>query len=141
MPIRLARLDDIPHMHRVRLCVRENVLRDPGRVTPEEYRSMLETRGRGWVYETNGEIGAFGIADQSSRSIWALFVAPDFEGQGVGRTLLRAMVEWIGAQGGEPIWLTTEPQTRAEQFYRAAGWREVGVTNAGEIRFEFLPEP
>ena len=43
MPLRIARLDDIPQMHRVRLAVRKNVLSDSSRVTPDDYRSMLET--------------------------------------------------------------------------------------------------
>jgi len=140
MPIRPARLDDIPQMHRIRLAVRENVLTDHARVMPDDYRAMLETRGRGWVEERDGEIVAFAIADQTSRNIWALFVAPDVQSQGVGRALLGALVEWMTRQGGDPIWLT-EPGTRAERFYREAGWRAVGTTSAGEIRFEFQPEP
>jgi GNAT superfamily N-acetyltransferase len=136
MAIRVARLNDIPDMHSVRLGVRENVLRDRNKVTPAHYRAMLEERGRGWVYERDGEIGAFGIADQLARNIWALFVSPQFEEQGIGRSLLRTMVEWLCQDAGGPIWLTTEPRTRAEQFYRSAGWQETGITEAGEIRFE-----
>lgn len=33
------------------------------------------------------------------------------------------------------IWLTTERGTRAERFYRDAGWREAGDVGVG-IRFE-----
>jgi GNAT superfamily N-acetyltransferase len=139
MLIRLAQLDDIGGMHRVRLGVLENVLHDHSLVTLDDYRLMLETRGRGWVYERDGQIRAFGVADQAARNIWALFVAPGFENQGIGRTLLSTMVDWLCKQGGEPIWLTTEPHTRAERFYRTAGWREAGITSTGEIRFELHP--
>ncbi len=136
MPIRQARLDDIEAMHAIRVAVRENVLRDHSKVTPSDYLAMLEARGRGWVYERNGGIVGFGIAEQLSRNIWALFVAPGFEGQGIGGTLLRTMVDWLRSQGPGSIWLTTEAGTRAERFYRSAGWREVGLTESGEIRFE-----
>jgi GNAT superfamily N-acetyltransferase len=39
------------------------------------------------------------------RNIWALFVAPGFEGQGIGRGLLDVMVTWLFAQGRDPVWL------------------------------------
>jgi hypothetical protein len=33
------------------------------------------------------------------------------------------------------MWLTTDPGTRAERFYRRAGWRVTGSRN-GELVFE-----
>ena len=53
---RLATVADIDGMHRVRLAVRENRLSDPGRITAADYRAALETLGRGWVIEAQGEI-------------------------------------------------------------------------------------
>ncbi len=79
----------------------------------------------------------FAIADQTRRNIWALFVAPEFERRNIGRALLGVMVDWLFQVGPEPIWLTTEPGTRAERFYAAAGWRSVGTEASGEVRFEF----
>ena len=136
MAIRVARVDDIPAMHRVRLSVHENVLRDQSRVTPDDYRAMLETRGRGWVDERDGKICAFVVTDDATRNIWALFVLREYERQGIGRRLHDAAVAWLREQSLDPIWLTTESHTRAERFYRAAGWREAGRTDRGEIRFE-----
>jgi GNAT superfamily N-acetyltransferase len=126
-------------MHAVRLSVRENALADPSRVQPEHYRAMLTERGRGWVWEDNGTIVAFGVADAAARNIWALFVQPAFASCGIGRQLLQAMTEWLFEQDTAPVWLTTEPGTRAERFYRAAGWREAGRTDQGELRFELAP--
>lgn len=136
MPVRLATPDDIAFMHAIRLGVRENALRDPARVTLDDYRVMLDIRGCGWVYEDNGKVVAFGVADRLARNIWALFVAAEFEARGIGQVLLRTMVEWLFAQSSETIWLTTEPHTRASRFYRAGGWREAGITGSGEMRFE-----
>ena len=129
-------MQDIDALHRIRLSVCENVLRDQRSVREEDYRAMLEERGRGWVYEVDGRIVGFAIADHTRRNIWALFVAPAFERRGIGRALHEAMVGWLFEQGGEPLWLTTEANTRAERFYAAAGWRRVGVQANGEIRFE-----
>jgi hypothetical protein len=44
MSIRLARADDIVPMYEVRLSVRENALRDRGRVTLGDSRRMLVGR-------------------------------------------------------------------------------------------------
>jgi GNAT superfamily N-acetyltransferase len=136
MPLRLATVHDIDAMHAVRLAVRENALSDENRVRPEHYRAMLQESGRGWVHEESDKVVAFGIADQTHRNIWALFVAPGFEGQGIGSELLEVMVTWLFEQSREPVWLTTGRNTRAEHFYSAAGWRAVGSATDGEIRFE-----
>src|SRR6185295_13372096 len=105
-------------------------------VRPEHYRAMLQESGRGWVHQESDRVVAFGIADHAYRNIWALFVAPGFEGQGIGRELLEVMVTWLFERSPEPLWLTTGRNTRAERFYRAAGWRAVGTAADGEIRFE-----
>jgi GNAT superfamily N-acetyltransferase len=127
-------------MHKVRLAVRENVLADPLRVQPAHYRAMLEEHGQGWVYEVDGEIVGFAIADHTRRSIWALFVAPDAAGHGIGRKLHDAMIGWLFEKGSEPVWLGTEPNTRAAKFYAAAGWRHTRVESNGEQRFELTSE-
>ena len=136
MPLRLATVHDIDAMHAVRLAVRENALSDENRVRAEHYRTMLQEFGRGWVHEQSDKVVAFGIADQAHRNIWALFVAPGFEGQGIGSELLEVMVKWLFEQSREPVWLTTGRNTRAEHFYIAAGWRAIGSAADGEIRFE-----
>ena len=122
-------------MHEIRTSVSENRLSNPDRIRHQDYEALLRGHGRGWVFEKDGTVVAFGIADAGTRSIWALFVEPGSEGQGIGQALLEAMTVWLFEQGDRPVWLTTAPATRAERFYRAAGWRETGRVN-GEIRFE-----
>ena len=122
-------------MHEIRTSVTENRLSNPKRIRHQDYVTLLERQGRGWVFESDGTVVAFAIADAGTRSIWALFVEPGSEGRGIGRALLDAMTVWLFEQGDGRIWLTTAPATRAERFYRAAGWRETGRIN-GEIRFE-----
>jgi len=136
MALRLATVSDIEAMHAIRLAVTENRLRDPARVTTEKYQEMLGARGKGWVFEDDaGVIVGFAIADALSRSLWALFVHPGHERRGVGRALHEAMVTWLFTIDDKPIWLTTEPHTRAARFYAAAGWLPQPSPVAGELCF------
>ena len=90
---------------------------------------------RGWVVEWQGTIVAFAIGNSENGSIWALFTEPDHEGQGYGRQLHDITVAWLWEQGHRQLWLTTEQGTRAERFYRAAGWKRIGEDSGDEVRF------
>ncbi len=136
MQIRVATEADIPEMHRIRMGVRENRLANPSLVQPGDYRAMLAEHGRGWVAESGGRIIGFAVADLSRRNVWALFVDPASEGLGAGRRLHDAMMDWMFAAGAEEVWLGTDPGTRAERFYRSAGWRFAGSEPNGEVRYE-----
>ncbi len=127
-------------MHHVRMSVRENRLVSV-QLTEADYVEAIEARGRGWVAEEDGRIVAFAIGDTIDGSIWALFVEPACEGRGYGRRLHDEMVSWLWAQGHERLWLTTDPGTRAQRFYEAAGWRTIGPGSRGELRLElYRPE-
>jgi GNAT superfamily N-acetyltransferase len=122
-------------MHALRLSVRENRLSDPSRVTPADYERYLAKPGTSWVAEDEPGVVGFAIADLPSRSIWALFVRPDFEGRGVGRALLQHVTQSLEAIGPGTIHLSTEAGTRAERVYAAAGWNRAGRLPNGEIHF------
>lgn len=133
--VRQARRSDIAGMHRVRLAVTENTLA-PGAITEDDYVLAIEVTGRGWVSESAGVVVGFAVGNAVTGNIWALFVDPRHQGRGVGRQLHDAMVAWLWSRGLETLWLSTEPATRAERFYRAAGWQSAGATARGELRFE-----
>ena len=136
--LREARIDDIAAIQHVRNAVRENRLSDPSRVTDQDVRTYLFERGRGWVASVDNEVVGFAIGDLQDANIWALFVLPEAERHGIGRALHDGMVEWMFAQGLDTIWLSTDPGTRAEKFYREAGWKATGLTPNGEMRFELI---
>ena len=86
------------------------------------------------------QVVGFAIVGLSQRNVWALFVDPAYEGKGIGRQLHDIMLEWYFDQTNETIWLGTGSNTRAETFYRVAGWRETGRRPNGEIKFELSAE-
>lgn len=135
MAVRQAVAADIPEIQRVRASVTENRLVSTT-ISDEDVRVAIEETGRGWVVEDKGEIVAFAIGNAITGNIWALFVRPEFEGRGYGRQLHDAMVDWLFASGLERLWLTTEPGTRAQRFYEAAGWKLAGTTDQRELRYE-----
>lgn len=133
--LRAARPDDIPAIQRVRRSVRENRLVS-GVITDAEVLAMMQQHGRGWVVEEGGEVVGFAFGDARDGNIWALFVDPGHERCGHGRRLHDEMLRWLWSRGLARLWLSTTPGTRAEAFYRAAGWRDAGPAPHGEIRFE-----
>jgi GNAT superfamily N-acetyltransferase len=133
--LRQANATDIPAIQRVRASVRENRLVSTV-IADDDVRRALEETGRGWVVETNGDVVAFTIGNAFNGNVWALFVHPAHERCGHGRALLDTLVRWLSSRGLERLWLTTQPGTRAESFYRRAGWTDVGRTSRGEVRFE-----
>ena len=133
--LRVARRADIAAIQRVRHAVRENKLTS-AIVTEEDVRAHLEDLGRGWVIQLDGEPRAFAIGNKANGNVWALFVEQGYERRGFGRRLHDTMLGWLWAEGVPRLWLTTGPGTRAEAFYRAAGWQDAGPSAHGEIRFE-----
>ena len=136
MIFREAQIADIKQMQVVRHLVKENVLSNPALVTDADCEEYITTRGKGWVCEVDNNIVGFSIADLKENNIWALFVDPAYEGKGIGRRLHSLMLDWYFSQAQQKVWLGTSPNTRAEAFYRTAGWKEVGTHGDGEIKFE-----
>ena len=120
----------------VRNSVKENVLSDPSVVTDKDCKEFLTIRGKGWVCEVDNTIVGFAIIDLKEKNIWALFVHPEYERNGIGKKLHNIMLKWYFDQYDSTLWLGTAPGTRAESFYRRSGWKEVGIHEKGEIKFE-----
>lgn len=145
MTLRIATRDDTAEIWRVRYAVTENTL-TPGRISDAELHTCLEDYGRGWVVELtpapNLRIAGFAIGDARNGHIWALFVDPALHGQGHGRQLHDVMVDWLFAQGHTRLDLGTQPDSRAEAFYRRAGWTPIdsGLDSHGDKGFELLAQ-
>ena len=140
MIYREAQVSDIEQIMIVRLAVKENVLSNPALVTNEDCENYLTIRGKGWVCETGGLIVGFAIVDLTGHNVWALFIDPDFAGQGIGKQLHNMMLDWYFKQTDHTIWLSTGFNTKAETFYRMQGWAEAGLHGTKETRFEMTAE-
>ena len=122
MKFREAQSADIPQIMHVRMAVKENILSNPDSIKEKDYEEFMFKRGKAWVCEIENKIVGF--------------ILPEFEGQGIGKTLHDLMLNWYFSQTHETVWLGTSANTRAELFYRKLGWKEVGVHGNGEIKFE-----
>lgn len=136
MIFRIAELSDIKQMQVVRHLVKENTLSDPALVPDKDVAYYISEKGRGWVCVVDGRVVGFSIIDLRDRSVWALFVDPEFAGKGIGKELHRIMIDWYFGQTRDKVVLGTAPNTRAERFYQLQGWRSVGSYPNGDIKFE-----
>lgn len=132
--IRKATRADIPRVVEIRAAVRENSLDDPSRVTIDEICWFIDNPGI-FVWVERGEVVGFSAADPRNGNIWALFVDEAYEGRGIARALFERACQVLVEAGCPRMWLTTGPGTRAEKFYRSAGWR-VTSTDRGNLVFE-----
>lgn len=131
---------DLPGISHVRFSVRENLL------TPEQLAqrgitnasvaASFLTDAKGWVAVHRDEIGAFSIADRKEGSLFALFVLPRYQGQGIGTRLLDLALQWLWDNDVQRVWLTTAPGSSAVRFYERRGWQYVGPDLYGDIRLE-----
>jgi ribosomal protein S18 acetylase RimI-like enzyme len=107
-------------------------------ITPASMAQDLAAgRTKGWVGSWESRIVGFCMGESASGEVLVLAVLPEYEGRGVGKTLLSLAVEWLRSFHPTRVWLSTSPNpdTRAYGFYRALGWRPIGeiATNGDEI--------
>lgn len=132
--IRRTRLEERPRIMEIRFAVRENRLGDPSRVTDADYRWFNENPGI-WLWEEDGRILGFSAADTRDGTIWSLFIDPEHEGRGIGRALLARACDVPREAGHRTAMLGTDPGTRADRFYREAGWTALSIDERGEQIF------
>jgi GNAT superfamily N-acetyltransferase len=133
--IRRARDEDHARVTEIRNAVTENVLSEASRdAVDHDYPWFRDIPGV-WLWEEDGVILGFSAADTRNGSIWALFVAPGHERRGIGRALFEKALDVLRQNGHRTAWLTTDAGSRAEGFYRAAGWKVIGTSPKGELIF------
>src|SRR5262249_37320663 len=132
--IRRATRADRPRISEIRFAVRENRPSNPlaiGTLT-----DWLFENSTFWVWDEDGAIQGFSAADPRDGSICALFIHPSYERRGIGRALLALACDLLKDRGHVTAMLTTAAGTRAERFYRAGGWTELGRKANGQIVFQ-----
>jgi GNAT superfamily N-acetyltransferase len=133
MPGIIRRATDADHerVTEIRNSVKENILRDPSRVTVEMYKWFERNPGV-WVWEEDGRILGFSAGDTRDGTIWALFIDPEHEGRGIGQALFAKACDVLRAAGHTTGSLTTQPGSRADRFYQRVGWKVIGTSERGE---------
>ncbi len=92
------------------------------------------------VAEVDSRIAGFhAVAKIAERQyeLEALFVEPDFIGNGIGRALIQDARQYIEKSGGGSLVIQGDPN--AERFYLAAGAKRIGSRESGSIVGRSLP--
>ena len=135
MSNRRAIQTDVPRIMEIRHSVRENRLGDPNLVTTTDCVAFIED-SEIWVWEEDGAVQGFAAGDTRDGWIFGLFVAPEYEGRGIGQLLLPLACETLRKAGYTIAKLSTGAGTRAERFYRTNGWTVTGKNQKGELVFQ-----
>ena len=96
-------------------------------LSPAIWRYAIEDAAEGAMHwrDGRGQIAAFNIVHRSGTEGWMgpLAVRPEYQGSGLGRTIVTAGVEWLRAAGARVIGLETMPRTMDNiGFYSALGF-------------------
>lgn len=135
MKYRQAKTEDIKQIQIVRNSVKENMLSNPALITDEMVEDFITKRGIGFVCKIENKIVGFSIVDFVENNVWALFILPEVEGKGIGKKLHQLMLDEYFSKTPKTIWLSTEPNSRAEKFYQKQGWKNIGF-HGNEVKFE-----
>jgi GNAT superfamily N-acetyltransferase len=137
---------DVEKLFSVRARTRENPiskeqLAELG-ITPEAIAGhVADGRIRGWVCSHDSDLVGFCNGDGETGEILVLAVLPEYEGRGIGSTLLTHVVAWLRSAGLNTLWLAASPDagTRAHGFYRLLGWRPNGEIDDNGDKILVLP--
>jgi ribosomal protein S18 acetylase RimI-like enzyme len=127
---------------------RENAITAP---RPASYGITAESGAKqieeghiiGYVCIDDDRIVGYCYGDTQAGEIQVLALLPDYEGLGIGKTLLSQVVAHLRHIGFERFFLgcSKNPDHRSYGFYRHLGWRSTGTLDAhGDEKLELLPQ-
>ena len=126
-------------MFRIRTSVKENTLTPEELaelgVTPEPISEAVIGSPCAWVAEVMGEIVGFAMVDLENACLFAAFVLPGHEGQGIGRRLIHESKAAL-FERHPVIWLETDMDSRAAGVYRHLGWGYEASAGGNDVRLE-----
>ncbi|MDL5030543.1 GNAT family N-acetyltransferase [Pelomonas sp. APW6] len=145
---RLALPDDIAACVDLRGRTRENAV-SPQRlaalgITVASWSAQVrEGELVGHVAWHGAQMAGYAFGDVRTGEVVVLALLPDFEGRGVGATLLSRLVADLRARGHARLFLgcASDPAVRSHGFYRHLGWRPTGRRDRlGDEELELLPD-
>jgi RimJ/RimL family protein N-acetyltransferase len=156
--VRRARNDDAPRIAEIHVRSWQNVYQG---LIPQDYLDGLDPAQRtgrwaaalqqaDWslggtlaVADDDGVLLGFATAqasrdedaDASVAEVWAIYLAPDAYGQGYGRELMTATLDYLASAGYAQVTLwVLDTNARARRFYEAAGFRADGAVKVDDDR-------
>ncbi len=133
--IRKTQPTDLESIYQIRQAVSENRLEH----SFHEFLSLASPfveKGHAWVWEEDGVVLGEAAYDPESAYIEVLYVDPNAEGKGIGRSLLDRCVSEIKKYGHSEVKLNTCSGTRAERIYKQNGWCNDGYDSNGTIVYK-----
>ena len=149
LAFRRATPQDIPACVALRGLTRENAI-------PAERLAAMGITAASWAEDVRsdalaGVVGCDGetivgycFGDKASGEVVVLALLPAYEARGIGRELLRRLVDHLAALGHRRLFLgcAADPATRSHGFYRHLGWASTGTFDAaGDEVLELFPAP
>lgn len=95
----------------------------------------------GFVAVDGDRLAGYCFGHRDTGEIVVLALLPQYEGQGVGKTVLRMTCDALRQRGFARLFLgcATDPAVRSYGFYRHLGWRSTGTFDAaGDEVLEYL---
>lgn len=137
--LRAAQLSDVDSIFDVRTSVIENHLsreemQQMG-ITASVVAEMIEQSRCAWVATVNDSVVGFSMILPGEGCLFAAFVLPEYEGRGIGRSLVQ-LAEHELFKHHETVWLETDENSRAAHFYMQLGWGNKKYISSTDIRLE-----
>lgn len=136
---RLALSTDIEGIFEVRTSVKESHLSreemEQMGITESVVTDMIEKSHCAWVAVDDGKVIGFSMILPDEGCLFAVFVLPEYEGRGVGRSLVD-LAEQELFKHHKAVWLETDKNSRAAKFYMRLGWVKKENISESDIRLE-----
>ncbi len=120
-------LDDVPRIMEIELASYDFPW------TGGIFRDCIRVGYNCWVYEINNNIQAYGLISVAANEAHVLniCVAPEYRGQGIGRKMLRKLLEVAESKRVDSVFLEVrESNTAALTLYDQEGFNRIGLRKA-----------
>ncbi len=100
-----------------------------------KYLSEQNDINRTYVARMNDKIVGMCVGTKYSNEnkIQSLYILPEFQGRGIGKKLMSAIIDWFGP--GKNIFLgVANYNLRAQEFYEHMGFKKTGIISEFKIK-------
>ena len=137
---------DLPAAFSVRFSTIENAitmkeLEDDYGITLDSLAKAMGSHVSGWLCEDSEIVVGFSMGDRLNGEVQVVAVLPEYEGNGIGKSLLTKVQNWLFSEGHDEVWLGSnpDPTIRAYGFYRKLGWQATGRMQGYDEIMVFRP--